>query len=918
MKIQGTFLSSRVGRRIFWTLLLAAAVPIVASGLAMYAMLSAHFESQTTRQRVQITKYAGMALLDRLLVARTALDIVSRTRRVDISSEVIDRQGPVLKEVAQVDTQGQVLMGSASLARRWLDRFGAQLSDRERGTATVVLGAQTLGGSRPVLMVQPDDAQRERVWVTEVDSSFLFGELSADAGGSRICVFDAQGRPVHCPGWGAEDEAALQRKMEAVEGVHASWRLFLRPDFGIEDWTLVSMDEPIEGTPSAVPLARLSALVAVATLLFVGMLGMIQVRRTMVPLERLIKGTRQLSEHDYGARVQLRRGDEFGELAQSFNHMAERIGCQVQALHVQSSIDREILNGLDAARVLPRVAHRLEQLVPSAAACVIELDPSRMLARVHMAGAAMSIVAMSRSDAMCMAQMPDDDVVLCNEPPRWLLGLLRGSPGRLWVRCARAGGELLGMLVIGCDDRALDAADTRREIGELCDRVSVALSSADRERRLLERATHDSLTGLANRAGLYEFIDARLANEPPAPFTLLFVDLDRFKEVNDSMGHQVGDELLRAVGKRLQQRVAPGTLVARPGGDEFVLVVHGPRGAADELARGLCAELSRPVELGGRTLVIGASIGMAHHPEHGLNSSDLMRRADMAMYSAKARGGGATAWFEPALDARIVERASLLADLRHAQARSEFDVHYQPRIDVCTGTIVSAEALLRWRHPVRGLVPAPTFIKLLEETGLIDDVGLWVLEQAVGQLAHWRQQGMALDSIAVNLSTRQLHAPDLPDKVAAILARFAVRPTSLELEVTESIFMGDGAVAIQALRQLHDSGIRIALDDFGTGYSSLAYLHNLPIAVLKVDRSFVAELGQRDSALALTRSIVALARALDLRVVAEGVETQQQAGLLAELGCDELQGYLYAPALDAGAFAALAARPLRVAVTAET
>jgi EAL domain-containing protein (putative c-di-GMP-specific phosphodiesterase class I) len=316
-------------------------------------------------------------------------------------------------------------------------------------------------------------------------------------------------------------------------------------------------------------------------------------------------------------------------------------------------------------------------------------------------------------------------------------------------------------------------------------------------------------------------------------------------------------------------------------------------------------------------VVIGASIGMAHHPEHGLNSSDLVRRADMAMYSAKARGGGATAWFEPALDARIVERAALLADLRHAQARGEFAVHYQPRVEVCSGAIVSAEALLRWRHAVRGQVPAPIFIKLLEETGLIDGVGLWVLEQAVGRLAQWRQQGLVLDSIAVNLSTRQLHAPGLPDKVAAVLARHGVPPSSLELEVTESIFMGDGAVAIQALRQLHDSGIRIALDDFGTGYSSLSYLHNLPIAVLKVDRSFVAELGQRDSALALTRSIVALARALDLRVVAEGVETQQQAELLTELGCDELQGYLYAPALDEGAFAALAAQPLRATLAAE-
>jgi EAL domain-containing protein (putative c-di-GMP-specific phosphodiesterase class I) len=287
------------------------------------------------------------------------------------------------------------------------------------------------------------------------------------------------------------------------------------------------------------------------------------------------------------------------------------------------------------------------------------------------------------------------------------------------------------------------------------------------------------------------------------------------------------------------------------------------------------------------------------------------------MYSAKARGGGGAAWFEPALDARVAERAALLADLRQAQARGELVLHYQPRIQTRSGKVICAEALLRWRHPVRGLVPAPTFIKLLEETGLIDGVGLWVIEQAAAQLARWRADGMALESIAVNLSTRQLHAASLPASVVEILARHGLRTSDLELEVTESIFMGDASAAIRTLRQLHDSGIRIALDDFGTGYSSLSYLHKLPIGIIKVDRSFVVELGQRDSALALTRSIVALARALQLRVVAEGVETAEQADWLTALGCDELQGFLFAPALDPRTFADFVAQPVRAGAAAQ-
>jgi len=881
-------------------LLLAAALPIAVFGVAMHAMLSAQFESQAARQQQQLTKFAGMGLLDRLLVARTALTIVARSGRADAQAATGTRDARVLLEVAALDERGRLLSGSAALAQAWGDRASRWLAQRAGGAATL-LAEDADRDVRRLLIAVPDPVRPDRLWIAEVDPAFVFAELSAEASGSRICVYDALQRPLYCPGWSAASHDAAPAA--------AQWRLFLRSDFGVDDWILASMDAPREA--GVAPLARLSALAAAVTLLFVGMLGLVQVRPTMVPLERLIAGTRRLSHHDYSERVLLRPDDEFGELANSFNHMAERVDHQMQAMQVQSAIDREILDGLNVARVLQRVARRVQHVVPGASAAVVEIDRhASLLARVHTADAPMTLVAMPRADAVCMAQCSAGDIERCHEPPPWLLGVLRSPTGGLWVRCAKAGDELLGLLVIASDDTAIGDADARREIAELCDRVSVALSSADRERRLVERATRDSLTGLVNRAGLYEAIDALLAEQRGAAFSVLFVDLDRFKEVNDSMGHQIGDELLRALGQRLQACVPAGTRVARPGGDEFVVVVRGARSEADALARALCAELARPVELAGRTAVIGASIGLAHHPEHGASALELMRRADMAMYSAKAQGGGAAAWFKPALDTRVAERAALLADLRHALARGELELHYQPRVHARSDSIKCAEALLRWRHPTRGFVPVPNFIKLLEETGLIDTVGLWVIEQAAGQLARWRAQGIALDSIAVNLSTRQLQAADPADRVAAILRRCGLRPGDLELEVTESIFMGDAVQAIRTLRQLHDNGVRIALDDFGTGYSSLSYLHTLPIHVIKVDRSFVVELGIRDSALALTRSIVALARALGLRVVAEGVETQQQLEFLTELGCDELQGWLFAPALEPSAFAAFLEQPL--------
>jgi len=904
MKIDGTFLRSRAGRRIFWTLLLAAALPIGVFGVALHTLLSEHFAAQAAQQQVQLIKFAGMSLLDRLLVARTALGIASRTGRIDVDPEAINRRGHVILRTAHLDPLGRVLEGSNELAWRWQDSQVLQGAQPGGARPTLALASTPdEAGNRPVMMALRSGTSDE-LWIGELDSGFLFGELAPQATGSRICVFDAPGRPVFCPGW----QGSVGWRKRTVEGPAPRWNLFLRSDFGVDDWTLMRLDGEEDESSTMPPLVRLSALGALATLLFVGMLGMIQVRRTMVPLDRLLAGTRRLAERDYSARVAIDHRDEFGDLAQSFNRMAERIGAQVQALNVQSAIDREILNGLNVGRVLQRVAQRLEQLVPGAVAAVIEFDrSSRLFARAHGATAPLTLHAIARAETASFERLTGSGGEPCADPPAWLVRALPRPAAMLWLWGARVDEELLGLLVVGADPQAIGATEAGREIAELADRVAVTLTSADRERRLLERATHDSLTGLVNRAGLYEAIERRLTDGPAAPFTVLFIDLDRFKEVNDSMGHPVGDELLRAVAQRLRQQVPAGTLLARPGGDEFVLLVPGPRSAADRLAPQLREAFAQSFRVGERSLTVGASVGMAHHPQHGASSLDLLRRADMAMYAAKATGVGPATWFDPAMDARMVERTMLLTDLRQALARGEFELHYQPRVDARLGAIAGAEALLRWRHPERGLVPVPAFIELLEETGLIDAVGQWVIEQAAAQLAAWRRQGLTLESVAVNLSSRQLHDATLPDRVAAALARHGLTARQLELEVTESIFVGDSAAAIRVLERLRDSGIRIALDDFGTGYSSLSYLHKLPIAVLKVDRSFVNELGRRDSALALARSIVALAGALGMRVVAEGVETPQQASLLAELGCDELQGFLYARPLAPDAFVAFMA-----------
>jgi diguanylate cyclase (GGDEF)-like protein len=897
VKIHGLFLRSRAGRRIFWTLMVAAAVPIGLFGWLIRDALGEHFAAQAQKQRVQAAKFAGLSVLDNLLVARTVLEVVAGQGSIETPKATDARRGQVLRAVAIIDDRGRYEAGERALWERWSERLIGAEPANGRPAAGLLLGAASDGSGAPVLIMLPPRGASGSRWIAEVETRFLFGELRPDVAAQRICVFAMHGQDIYCP----RPQLADPESAATADAVTqpARWGLFLRSDFGVDDWLFVNLDRAADGALESIALTRTAGLGVLATLLLVVMLGMVQVRRTMVPLERLIAGTRRLSRRDFSARVQHDSADEFGELAQSFNHMAARLGQQVEAFEVHSAIDHGILNGLDVPDILQRVVGRIAQLVPGAKVIVVEVDRStRALSRVHRAGGAFALVSLPPAETMCADLGPGEELKRGDALPPALVQSMDWGTARLHVRPVRMDGSLVGLIVIGIEGEHLPGVDALREIDELGMRVAVALTAADRERRLLERATHDSLTGLANRSGMLDALERAIRSS--VPLSLLFIDLDRFKEINDTMGHQAGDELLREMARRLSAAVPAQALVARPGGDEFVVLMPGPRAEAQALAETIVQLLSEPTTILNRSVAVAASIGLAHHPEDGQSATDMLRRADMAMYSAKARGGHCAAWFDAQMDVRLSERSEILADLRHALERGEFELHYQPRQRVQSADVRSAEALLRWRHPNRGLVPPGRFIQLLEETGLIGPVGAWAIETACRQVATWRARNLSLRTVAVNVSTRQLHDPLFVEQLAATLQRTGIPPDALEIEVTESIFVGDSGAAIATLRAASRLGVKIALDDFGTGYSSLSYLQRLPIGILKVDRSFVVELATRTTAMAVTRSIVALARALDMQVVAEGVETLEQAQRLSELGCDELQGYLVARPMPAG------------------
>jgi len=434
------------------------------------------------------------------------------------------------------------------------------------------------------------------------------------------------------------------------------------------------------------------------------------------------------------------------------------------------------------------------------------------------------------------------------------------------------------------------------------------------QRRLAEDqlrfiATHDSLTDLPNRSLFNERLRHALhqSTRYTRGIAVMFIDMDRFKVVNDSLGHGAGDRLLQDSAKRLAECLRESDTVARLGGDEFVVMIENFTAPKDAIAvaQKVLASLSRPFFVDGQEFLMSASIGISTFPDDGKDAETLLKNADIAMYRAKDQGRNNYQFYSAQMNKHTFERLAMESSLRRAVERNEFLLHYQPKLDLRTGAISGVEALVRWQHPDWGMVSPAQFIPLAEETGLIVQIGEWVLKAACEQNKRWRDQGIPPLRVAVNLSARQFAQKTLLGDIAKTIAQSGLTPESLELEITESLVMTNPEHATETLHKLKAMGISLSIDDFGTGYSSLAYLKRFPIDCVKIDRSFIKDIPTEADDMAITKGVIALGHSLRLKVVAEGVETVEQQDFLRSNDCDEMQGYLFSKPLPAEGVTAL-------------
>ncbi|HOY70968.1 MAG TPA: EAL domain-containing protein [Methylotenera sp.] len=916
MVITGTFLKSKVSQRIAILLFLAAAIPaMLVSGLTHRNMgrLIHEYEHQS---EIDLSKNYGLSTFSNLLFARSMLQHFTTAHANEAQNaeqlwQLIATKSyeiPIFKSLVQVGVDGQMTAkyGDANQIAEFLNHpmvMPAQTSVREQRMQLLVLAPKNLSHAPLISLVMPTNHANTTWLVAELNPVYVWRNKDEYPSDIKVCAYRNAANTkltLFC----SSDEASPNKTQQANSNTAGSWELFLNAEFNDEPWTF----ETTRLTPSAS-----SGLwdfygdngyiwIAVLSLLIIGLLSLSQIRRTMIPLEHLIAGTRKISKGQFEA-VQVDDKSEFSELASAFNHMSSDIKRQLNTLQVLADVDKKMVAKLDVDHLVKQIIQRILQLKPHTYVQVFRIAESTEteahgLVNFAYAGIeshfplSIPLIEISALTEQSMGQFSELDANLVYQHEIAKLGAQY-----LWVLPIFWQGNICALLTVGSKS-VFNADDSDwSEIRDLSNRIGIAISAQKREEQLLIQAHHDQLTGLPNRILLDDRLQQAIehSQRTKLPTWVVFLDLDRFKYINDSMGHHLGDQVLIEVSKRLQSAIRESDTVARFGGDEFIIVLQGHSNEA--LVMGVLQRIiefvAQPLTINQLELNMTCSVGVAVYPNDGDTVGTLIQHADIAMYRAKELGKNNFQFFTEALNKKVADRIYMENLLRHALDKNELVLHYQPKVNLQTMQVVGMEALIRWQSQELGFVSPVQFIHIAEETGLIVPIGEWVIKTACAQATAWQKAGYGNLLMSVNLSMRQFGQSNLLDSIKNILSETGLQAHYLEIELTESMVMSELGASLKILHEIKALGVKISIDDFGTGYSSLSYLKQLPLDTLKIDKSFVDDVVMHNNNVPIVQTIIALAKNLNLKIVAEGVESQEQVLYLQAHACDEMQGYFF-------------------------
>ncbi len=890
---------SRVAHRVFGSFALAAVAPLAVTAALVLTQVTSTLEEQAQRRLGEMSSGIGQQLLDRLLIIDDALqylsngDFLSNSRVFE--SVQMETAGTVRVLLGEPAALPEFHDGNSDLSSLIVSRQG----DEPRLTMVRSFANGTIYGTiKPGYLWQAESLLPYAMDLCVVDSAtrtFLYCSAPQNDELARRTMLAASNTSNPVLSW---------TDSEGGGNVRASqWTLFLPSRFEATPWSI------IVSQPDDVAIAPLKAFTrvfppVVITSLFLSLLlGSIQIRRIMQPLARLVRSTQQIADRNFSEPIALEGNNEFGELASAMNDMATRLDRQFDMISALADIDRLILSSQSIREVVERVMERVAAISPGYYPSVLLIDPSRK-EQAHLFS---RVPGNHASTLQCRAAIK-------STVHNWLAGISAGSHvDSTWLRglipelpvvnaaCAAVvapffrADELRGALITQMTDAKGLSEGDRASLFELSSRLAVAISASDHESELFQRAHFDTLTGLPNRQLCFDRLHQAIAQarREEHKLALLFIDVDRFKNINDSLGHTLGDELLKEIAFRLSAAIRETDTVARLGGDEYVVILPHIEGIfeVEAIVDKIFGLVSRPFYLNGQEISVSASIGITIFPDDATDADMLLQKADTAMYAAKDTGRARIEFFEEEMDRSLKEMLLMQRDLRTAFKNGQFNLVYQAQLDLESGKLLCMEALMRWHHPRRGPISPSSFVPILEDMGMIGPVGRWVIEHALASFAAWRAEGLDLPRISINVSGRQLVEDDFESFLVAQLERFDLEGHNLEIELTEHCLVEDFERTNDLLVRLSEHGIRVAIDDFGTGYSSLGYLQGLRFDSLKIDRAFVQGLPSSKS-VAIVGAVIAVANALGKEVVAEGIDADHQRTKLVELGCRIGQGYL--------------------------